>query len=98
MNPSFGANAKRGLAGDSRRKRQGRRAWERALSRSHVTGKYVSLKPLHPRRQSHSAEEMSPASRNRETTSSKSRVDSQPDPLPDGEVGGARHTCKYAHS
>src|SRR5438132_4817115 len=32
--PFLRANANRGLAADSRRKRQGRRAWERALSRS----------------------------------------------------------------
>jgi hypothetical protein len=29
------------------------------------------------------------------TKASKSQADSQPDPLPDGEVGGGRQTCKH---
>src|SRR5207253_7240172 len=34
-------------------------------------------------------------SRPHDRQASKSRADSQPDPLPDGEVGGARQTCEH---
>src|SRR6266576_7039664 len=49
--PFLRANANRGLAADSRRKRQGRRAWERALSRSHDSQARIATSGLRIRRE-----------------------------------------------
>ncbi len=44
------------------------------------------------------ATQMMLASLSGEPKASKSGADTQPDTLPDGEIGGGRQACKHAHS